>query len=150
MSCINKAAMLHSSEELCSFHRPHDCCPLGLCSAIGGGVVQCHCPGGVVFSLPHSSVTGVLGAFGLISGDGGCNLVARRLVGQITMEPIEGALRSRSQVEVNYMTRIISKHCITQKSPYRMEISDCFGGGSAVTVLTAVCLNQCSAVFIFP
>lgn len=53
-------------------------------------------------------------------------------VGQITTEPFEGALRNQSQVEVNYMTQIISKHCITQKSPYRMEISDCFGGGSAV------------------
>ena len=100
-------------------------------SAVIGGA-QCQCPGGVVFSLSHSSVAGVLGAFGLISGGGGCNLVARHLVGQITTEPFEGALRNQSQVEVNYMTQIISKHCITQKSPYRMEISDCFGGGSAV------------------
>lgn len=39
---------------------------------------------------------------------------------------------------MNYMTRIISSIAL---SPYRMEISDCFGG-SAVTVLTAVCLDS--------
>ena len=126
--------MLHNSEELRSYHRPHDRCPWG-CAAHS---LCCHrrgpvpVPWRVVFSLPHSSVAGVLGAFGLISGVGGCNLVARHLVGQITTEPFDGALRNQSQVEVNYITQIISKHCITQKSPYRMEISDCFGGGSAV------------------
>lgn len=35
-------------------------------------------------------------------------------------------------------------------SPYGMEISDCFGGGSAVTVPVTMCLNQYSDVFTFP
>lgn len=117
-------------------------------TAIGGGPVPRPWRGGLLLAplLCCQSPW----AFGLISGGGGCNLVARRLVGQITTEPFEGALRNWSQVEVSYMTQIISKHCITQKSPYRMEISDCFGGSNAVTILTAMCLNQYSAVFTFP
>ena len=47
MSCVNRAAMLHSSAALHSYHHPRDWCPLGLCTAQpppSQEGAQCHCP----------------------------------------------------------------------------------------------------------
>lgn len=74
---VSRAAVLHSSAELHSCHRPRDWSPWG-CAQHS---LHCHRRGPSATALLHSSETGVLGVLGFTSGGRGCRLVAGCLVG---------------------------------------------------------------------